>query len=55
VPAITELTQKCKSFMKILDEYNQETEEHISIIKQRLDKRQEIIDYVKSLGFIINL
>ena len=55
VPAITELTQKCKSFMKILDEYDQETEEHISMITQRLDKRQEIIDYVKSLGFIINL
>lgn len=54
-PTIMDLSYKCKSFIKVLNEYNQETREYILINKQRLGKRQEIIDYVKKLGFFINL
>lgn len=54
-PTLTEMTPKCESFIKKIYEYNQQTEEYQSIITQRVNKRQEIIDYVKSLGILINL
>lgn len=54
-PSLQELTPKLSPFWKILKEYNEEINKYLLLSKQRLDKKKEIIDYIRSAGIFINL